>query len=164
VGENPVTYFLHKGAEVGTVVQVEGGQGDFYYRRGMGDSLVLVAGGIGITPLMSIVRYIDEAEPDVSAALVYSASTPPELIFREELNEVARSNENIRCLFTVTRPGDEPWSGRVGRVDETMLREAGVDAGSLCYVSGPPSMIRDVVTLLRALGVPDPQIKYEWWE
>ena len=164
VGENPVTHFLHKGAEVGTVVHVDGGQGDFYYRRGMGDSLVLIAGGIGLTPLMSIVRYIDEAEPDVSATLVYSASTPSELIFREELNEIARNTENMRCLFTVTRPGDESWSGRVGRVDGAMLREAGVNAGSLCYVSGPPPMIRDVVTLLRGLGVPDLRIKYEWWE
>ena len=164
VGENPVTHFLHKGAEVGTVVQVEGGQGDFYYRGEMGDSLVLIGGGIGITPLMSIVRYIDEAEPDVIAALVYSARTPSELAFREELQEAAQSNENIRCLFTVTRPGNEPWDGHVGRVDEAMLREAGVNAGSLCYVSGPPPMIRVVVSMLKDLGVPDRQIRYEWWE
>ena len=164
VGDNPVTHFLHREAGIGTIVEVEGGQGDFYYRQGMGDSLVLVGGGIGITPLMSIIRYVDEAEPEVYVDLVQSASAPSELVFREDLDAIARSNANIRWTPTVTRPGKEPWDGRVGRVDASMLAEAGVRPDSLCYVCGPPSMIRNVSSMLRRLGVPDGRIKFEWWE
>lgn len=130
----------------------------------MGDSLVLIGGGIGITPLMSILRYVDEAAPGVRVSLFYSASTPSELLFRDELSELATRNSAITCLLTVTRNTDEPWDGAVGRIDAGTLTQAGLDLGALFYVCGPPPMIRDVLSMLKHLGVPDSHVKYEqWW-
>ena len=163
VGDNPVTHYLHTRARVGDALQVDGGQGDFYYRRDMDDSLVLIAGGIGITPLMSITHYIDEAQPDVRVALVYCARTPSELLFRDKLAAIGDRNKNIRCLFTVTRPADEAWSGRVGRIDAGMLSEARLDLEALFYICGPPPMIVDMIALLNGLGVNRSRIKYEDW-
>ena len=162
-GENPVTHFFHEHARVGDPLYVDGGQGEFYYRREMGDSLVLIGGGIGLTPLMSIIRCVDEAEPDVRATLVYSASTPSELLFRSQLERIAAHNSRIRHLFTVTRPGVEPWDGRTGRIDAGMLTQAGIDPRTLCYVCGPPPMIEQMAGLLDGLGVPASRIKYEGW-
>ncbi len=164
VGDNAVTHHLHHRARVGDVIYVEGGSGDFFYRREMGDSLVLIGGGIGITPLISILRYVDEAAPGVRVSLFYSASTPSELLFRDELSELATRNSAITCLLTVTRNTDEPWDGAVGRIDAGTLTQAGLDLGALFYVCGPPPMIRDVLSMLRDLGVPDSHVKYEqWW-
>jgi len=82
--EREVTRFMHEEAETGDVIYVDGGQGDFYYLREMGDSVTLIAGGIGITPLMSMLRYVDEGTSDVRAKLFYSVKAPSEIIFRKQ--------------------------------------------------------------------------------
>jgi len=162
VGENPVTHYIHDRARVGDMLHIEVG-GDFYYKRDMGDSLTLIAGGIGITPLMSIVRYVNDATPEVHLTLVYSAKAPSELLFHDDLNEIASKNENIRCLFTVTQPTGEPWDGRVGRIDADMLEKADIDLNALFFICGPPSMVADTVLMVEGLGVPASRIKYESW-
>ena len=162
-GENPVTHFLHRRAEVGTLLHIDGGQGDFYYRREMGDSVVLIGGGIGLTPLMSIIRHIDEAEPEVRATLVYAAATPSELLFRKQLERIASRSRKFRCLFTVTRLADEPWTGHLGRIDAAMLGEAQVEPHDQFYICGPPAMIQDMVALLDERRVPATRILYEGW-
>ena len=162
VGENPVTHYVHERARVGDVVEVEVG-GGFLYRADMGGPLALVAGGIGITPLMSIVRYVDESAPGVRLTLLYSAKTPDELLFRDELEAVSRSNPNILCHFTVTRPRGSGWSGRVGRIDLEMASGAGIDAESLFFICGPLPMTGDMVKLAASLGAHPSRIRYEGW-
>lgn len=162
VGENPVTHYVHGRARVGDVVEVAVG-GDFLYTADMGGPLVLVAGGIGITPLMSIVRYVDELGFGTRLTLLYSAKTPDELLFREELEAIARGNANIVCHFTVTQPGGTDWTGRVGRIDRDMAEAAGVEAGSLFFICGPPAMISDMVGLATSLGAHPSRIRYEGW-
>ena len=163
VGDNPVTDYLHERAKVGDMLYIEGGQGDVYYRREMGDSLVLIGGGIGITPLMSIVGYVDKAAPDVHVTLLYSAGSPSELLFRDRLTAIADRNPRIRRVFTVTRPTGEAWDGRTGRIDARMIADAGIDMGALFYVCGPPPMIDDAVGVLQGLGVVAARIMYEQW-
>ena len=164
VGGSPVTHFLHERASVGDTVYVAGGQGNFYYTRKMGDSLLLIGGGIGITPLMSILDYVDEATSDVRATLLYSAKTPSELLFWDQLDAMAQRNNRIRCLFTVTGKASEEWMGRVGRIDAQMIGEVQLDRNILCYVCGPPAMIEDMTDLLRGLSISDANIKSEqWW-
>jgi ferredoxin-NADP reductase len=163
-GDNPVTHFIHGEAVVGDTLNVDGGQGDVYYARGMGDSLVLLAGGIGITPLVSIVRTVRDSHPDVEATLVYSAHSPSELVFREALEAMAVEHDNIRCFFTVTGPDAEGWTGRRGRIDRELLLEAGAKKGSLFFLSGPAPMAEVMKEILRGLGVPEESIRYEqWW-
>ena len=162
-GDHPVTNWLHHEARVGDSVEISLG-GDFYYTPDMGGPIVLIAGGIGLTPLMSVLRAIDESESRASTTLIYSVSTPSELLFRQELEEVASRNSVISLVFTVTRPGDEPWSGRVGRIDDALLRSERVSPDSLFFICGPPAMIRDIVGTLNRLGVPGSRVKYEqWW-
>ena len=69
---------VHDRAEVGHPVRIDGGYGAFYYREGMGNRLVLIAGGIGITPLISMIRFVDEAQLGVDLTLIYSAKRPSE--------------------------------------------------------------------------------------
>ena len=164
VGDNPVTNFLHDRARVGDVVFIEGGQGEFYYLREMGGPLVLIAGGIGITPLMSIARYAHRAAPEVDLTLLYSAGEPSELLFLAELKELERQDRKMLCVFTITRPSNATWSGRVGRIDREMFRQADAHPGALFYLCGPPPMIQDLLALLGELGADPLRIKYEkWW-
>ena len=162
VGENPVTHYVHERVKVGDVVEVAVG-GEFLYTADMGGPLVLVAGGIGITPLISIVRYVDESVPGVRLTLLYSAKTPDELLFREELEAIARGNSNVSCHFSVTLPEGTDWAGRTGRIDREMAEAAGVEAGSLFFICGPPPMIADMVRLATSLGAHPSRIRYEGW-
>ncbi|MDO8750889.1 MAG: FAD-dependent oxidoreductase [Dehalococcoidia bacterium] len=156
--------YLHERAREGDSFMIEGGFGDFYYQRDMGSSVVLIAGGIGITPLMSILRYVDEAHPDVEATLLYSAKAPSELLFWEALRDMADRNPRIRCAFTVTQPGGEPWEGRRGRIDKAMLKEFMPGKEALFYLCGPTAMLDDISDALVGLGVTTSRIRTErWW-
>ena len=164
VGANPVTQYLHERSAIGDRLYLDGGQGDFFYRPAMGDSLVLIGGGIGITPLMSIVRYVvDGAASDVSVTLVHSVKDPAELLFRRQLQEIASEHSGIRYLFTVTDAELVPPRTPTGRVDTDLIVRAQAGPDSLYYVCGPPSMIKDVVALIGGLGVAPDRIKYEAW-
>jgi len=161
--DHPVTNWLHEDAQVGDRVEVTLG-GDFYYEPDEADSVVLIAGGIGLTPLMSIVRSVHELARRTSLTLVYSASTPDELLFRDEVESIASDNPRIRPIFTVTQPSPDSWNGHTGRIDAELLRDESVDLDALFFVCGPPTMIRAMIAMLRELRVPRPQIRYEqWW-
>ena len=161
--DHPVTNWLHDYARAGDVVEVSLG-GDFTYTPDEAGSIVLIGGGIGMTPLMSIVRTVDEMAQITRLALVYSASSPDELLFRRELEAIAVRNSRIRCVFTVTRSVPETWDGHTGRIDGEFLRTEGIDLGALFFICGPPGMIQDVAAMLGALGVPGERIRYEqWW-
>lgn len=164
VGDSPVTKHLHAEAKVGDTLYVKGGQGDFFYDRSAGDSIALIAGGIGITPLMSILRYVDGAAPYARLTLVHSAKTRDELLFREQLLEIARRNHNIGYEATVTNASDTSWDGHFGRIDADFLIKLELDANASFFVCGPPTMILDMLSLLDSLEVPQERIKYEqWW-
>ena len=162
-GDHPVTNWLHREAQVGDTVEISLG-GDFYYTPDMGGPVVLIAGGIGLTPLMSIVRAIDETDVSTPTTLIYSVSTPSEILFRQELEEIANRNPSIRLVFTVTQHGTEEWRGHTGRIDDDLLRSKRVSPDSLFFLCGPPDMIRDIIGMLVKLGAPGSRIKYEqWW-
>ena len=164
VGDNPVTDYLHDCAKVGDTLIVEGGSGDFHYTGDEAHPLALIAGGIGITPITSIIRHIDKTNLQVLTTLVYGASAPSELLFREEFEDLATRNPNFRTRFTVTRSHSEHWNGDTGRIDAAALREAGIDANHLCYICGPPEMIQAMLAALKEIGVPEERLNYEqWW-
>ena len=162
-GNNPVTRHLHTDIRVGDAVEIQRG-GDFYYTRDMADSVVLLGGGIGLTPLMSIIRYVDENASDTILTLIYSARTVSELLFREELDLICKRNSRISRVLTVTRPERGSWQGRVGRIDRDLLIHEIVDLQALFYICGPPNMIQHMLTLLQVIGVAKSRIRYEkWW-
>ena len=125
VGGNPVTDYIHGLARAGDTLPIDGGYGDFYYDPSRepedGPAVALIAGGIGITPLMSMLRAADEAPRSPELTLVYSASSPDELAFRADIDRIAASNPRIAAHYTITRPA-AGWSGPRGRIDRDTLR------------------------------------------
>ncbi len=160
-GENPVTRYVHDSAKEGDTVWVDGGNGQIYYVAGDANEVVLIAAGIGITPHMSILRLIDERD-DARCILLYCAETSEELLFGNEIDTITAGNPRISCFYTIT--GDSPdWSGRRGRIDADMIREAEASASALYYICGPSEMIKDTVKTLSELGVRRKNMRYEFW-
>lgn len=149
----------------GDRVLVEGPRGHFVLREDR--AAVLVAGGIGITPLKGMAQYVADEGLDLPVVLLYSNRTPDEIAFRDEVDALARDHAHIEVVHTVTRPDDAAdggaaWTGRTGRIDADLLAEAadGLD-DPVHYVCGTPEMVEDMHALLRGMGVPDGDILYE---
>ncbi len=151
--DKPTSIHLNDRAQVGDRLFIVGPSGEFTWTPDMGTNLVLIAGGIGVTPFMSMIHYMDEAVPKGRATLIHSARSPSELLFRDELTALTDRNPNIRVAFTVTRPGAEPWTGHTGRINEDLLRSVGVDSSALYYVCGPAGFPESIGDLLQRLGV-----------
>jgi len=154
---------LHARAKVGDPALVMGPGGDFYYVPGSAKSLVLIAGGIGITPLMSVINYVIESEPQVTIDLLYSAKTPDELAFHRELEALAKRHPPFRPLFTITQPQGKSWPGRTGRIDSSLLAPYAAKSGADFYLCGPPGMPEALAGILEDLGVDSDRINSESW-
>ena len=146
-------------ATSGTLVDLEGPFGSFGLPEHTDDGLLFVAGGTGIAPLRSMLVERLARPSGHPITVVYSARSPEEFAFRSELDAL-RVAGRIRAYFTVTRdPG--PWSGRRGRIDEALLRDALPSPRSHCLICGPPPLVADTQQLLRTLGVSDDRILTE---
>ena len=90
MSDNPVTEYVHGVALIGDSLYIEGGQGDVFYEDGMADKVVLIGAGIGVAPLMGMLRYIDDST-NASATMIQSASTAEEMVYFSETSEIADS-------------------------------------------------------------------------
>lgn len=160
---HPVARWVHECAAVGDRVRVSQGQGPFVYLPEMSDNVVLIGGGVGVTPLLSIFRHVRDAQLSTRVNLVYSVSDSNEILFRDELDAAARSHDNLHVSLTVTQP-DANWRGLTGRIDPVKLHALDVPDDTLYYLCGPKGMVEDMSTLLHNLGVPMNRIIFEkWW-
>ncbi|HTS32801.1 MAG TPA: FAD-dependent oxidoreductase [Thermoplasmata archaeon] len=128
---------------------------------------LFIAGGIGVTPFRGMARYAADTGASRSRVLLYSARTPEEFAFRDELDAIARGDPHLAVHYTVTRPTEStrPWTGRTGRIDLHWVREAlyGLTRPKV-YVVGLPEMARDVLAFLRdPLGVVEDDLEYEYF-
>jgi ferredoxin-NADP reductase len=160
---HPLSRWVHERARVGDRVRVTQGQGPFVYLPEMSDNVVLIGGGVGITPLLSIFRHVRDAGLSTQAHLVYSVSDSREILFREELEHAVRTHDNLHLSITVTQP-DADWRGLTGRIDPVKPHAIDVPDDTLYYLCGPKGMVEDMSTLLHDLGVPMSRIIFEkWW-
>ena len=144
----------NEGKEVapGTLIDLDGPFGAFGLPPALAERpLLFVAGGTGIAPLRSILmeRLSQPRVPDI--AVVYSARTADQFAYRTELDAMARAGR-IRLFLTVSRLG-EGWQGRLGRIDEELLKAAIPSPDACCLVCGPPPLVSDTTVLLQRMGV-----------
>lgn len=125
---------------------------------------VFIAGGIGITPFMSILRQAFRDAPARRFALVYSNHRPEDAAFLDELQRLERSSDHFRLVATMTdmsRSG-RPWRGETGRVDAALISRARAGLHNpVYYVVGPPAMVGAVRGVLQSAGVADDDIRDE---
>lgn len=160
---HPLARWVHETARIGDQVTVSQGQGPFVYLPEMSDNVVLIGGGVGVTPLLSIFRHVRDAHLPCGVHLVYSVSDSREILFHDELETAARTHANLHVSITVTQP-DPRWHGLTGRIDPVKLHALDVPDDTLYYLCGPKGMVEDMSTLLHDLGVPMNRIIFEkWW-
>ncbi len=147
----------------GDSVRLQGPFGDFVLEEDR--PAVLLAGGIGITPLKGMAEYASDRSLPIEVRLVYSNSSEEEIAYRGDLEELERRNPHLRVIYTLT--GDDVtkgWQGSVGRIDTRHLREAarGLDQ-PVFYVSGKPGMVVSVLNSLADMAVPEEDMRAEFF-
>jgi ferredoxin-NADP reductase len=135
--------------------------GYFVWEAPLGGPLLLVAGGSGVAPLHSILRHHRAIGSTVPVRLLYSARSVAEVIYREELMEIADDPVDIR--FTLTREQPEGWQGYGRRVDRDLLGEIAwpPSAQPLIYACGPTGFVETAASALVALGHDPSRIRTE---
>jgi ferredoxin-NADP reductase len=160
---HPVARWAHEQASVGDRVRITQGQGPFVYLPEMSENVVLIGGGVGVTPLLSIFRHVRDARLPTRVHLLYSVSDSREILFHPELDAAPHTHPNLHVAITVTQP-DPAWHGLTGRIDPVKLRTLEVPNDTLYYLCGPKGMVEDMSTLLHDMGVPMSRIIFEkWW-
>lgn len=160
--KHPLANWVHQ-AQPGDHLSVSQGQGPFVYVPEMSDNLVLIGGGVGVTPLISIFRYVRDAGLPTRTHLMYSVSDSREILFCNELQAAARAHDNLLVSITVTHP-DADWRGLTGRIDPIKLHTIEMPDDTLFYLCGPKGMVEDMSAMLHELGVPMSRIIFEkWW-
>jgi glycine betaine catabolism B len=157
-----VSRHLHDTLREGEVIDISAPAGNFIFDGTQATSVVLIAGGVGITPLMAIVRYLADKNWKGETYFVYSAKTPDDIIYRKELDELEAHFPNFHMHLTLSRAADSDWTGYKGRITAEFLTTC-VPALSkrLVYVCGPDAMMAMTIHLLADLGVSAEHIKSE---
>ena len=130
---------------------------NFPTEEAKGKDVLFVAGGIGLVPLRSFIKFVLEHRKDYGeVTILFGARNPSEQLFLTELEEW-RGRKDIRYLETVDR-ADATWKGNVG-VITTLFSKVHVEPSkTICVVVGPPVMYRFVIMEAKAKGIPDTQI------
>jgi ferredoxin-NADP reductase len=136
--------------------------GYFVWEQPLGGPLLLLAGGSGIVPLMSMLRHRAATESTVPVRLLYSARSLDEVIYRDELAQLA-TDDQLEIDFTLTREQPEGWSGYRRRIDHQLLQEVAWPPGRqpLAYVCGPTAFVELAATGLVKLGHEPGRIRTE---
>lgn len=143
-------------------MEMTGPFGFFLLDENIHKDIVMIAGGVGVTPFMSMLRFIkDKKLSNINATLLYSSKTPEDIIFGKELlNETYP--ENIKVHLTITRPNGNNWSGITGRINEEVIRKLVPEISKpFYYICGPTVMVEETAKLLKTMGIEDSKIKLE---
>lgn len=153
---------LLKEAPPGTTVTISEADGDLVLHRDAARPAVLLAGGIGITPFLSITRHAVHASLQHPIHLFYSNWRRELAAFLPELEQMQQANPNFRLIATMTEPhaSAQPWAGETGEISVELLRRHLDDLMSpVYYLAGPPAMTLAMLDMLQEAGVDDAAIK-----
>ncbi len=149
---------------LGSPVNINGPFGSFTLPQDAATPVVLVAGGIGITPFRSIVKHAAEQQLPHRLTLIYSNRTPEEAPFLDDLYGWEKANPRFRFIPTMTKPeaSAQGWQGRTGYIDAAFVRDvlAGLNPFA-AYVAGPPGLVQGVTKALLDASVPQDNIRTE---
>jgi propane monooxygenase reductase component len=154
--------FLDTRLAVGDRLDLTGPFGVFTLREGEAD-LVLIGGGAGMAPILSLLRSMAERGINRKATFFYGARGHHDLCFEEELLAIAAKLPNFTYIPALSDvpPDAEAWDGETGLITDVVKRLTGDLAGAHAYVCGPPPMVEAALPLLQTLGVPDKRIYYD---
>ena len=146
----------------GDVMYASHAAGEFVLPKDPDQKLVFVAGGIGITPFWSMIKWLFETNQKRDIILFYAANTENDFVYQQELNACA-DQIGMRIVYLVGKPS-VGWTGKTGYITREMIEsEVTNPTTRQYYFSGPPAMVESYVNLVRSIGVSKRNIKTDYF-
>jgi ferredoxin-NADP reductase len=156
-----VSVFLNGQAKPGLVVEASGPYGQFYFDERLHKSIVLIAAGSGITPMISMLSYIDDLKLALPVTLLYCVRTRADIIFQDELVRLRGTLPHFRYELCLSRP-DPTWKGRSGHLTEEFVSQHVTDLDSpTFFLCGPKGFMESAHQILSTLGINEDRILQE---
>jgi ferredoxin-NADP reductase len=161
--DGEVSPYLTDVLQIGDQLELRGPIGGYFtWRVADGGPLLLVGGGSGIVPLMAMLRHRAAQGSYVPTRLLYSSRAFEEIIYRQELDQLA-ADSTLMATHTLTRRQPQDWVGYRRRIDHAMLAEVAWPPAEqpLAFVCGPTSLVESVASALVELGYDPLRVKTE---
>jgi glycine betaine catabolism B len=157
-----VSGYLSERVHEGELLQVTAPSGKFTFLETEADSIVLIAGGVGVTPMMSVIRYLTERSWFGDIYLIYGSKNEEEVVFRHELEYLMQRYPNLHVVFTASNVNPQTWPYATGRITKELLAVSVPDITSRhIHLCGPKPMMEAVKAALTDLDVPRDQVEVE---
>ena len=161
------SHYFHDDVKVGSLLQARAPSGHFYLDRGQGP-VVLIAGGIGITPMLSMINWVVQQQPRRELWLFYGVRQAAELVMQAHLEALAARHPNLHLhlCFSASRPASilalpERVHHHHGRIDLRLLRSVLPLKPYHFYLCGPTQLLASLVPALESWGVANERIHFE---
>ncbi|WP_042346904.1 NO-inducible flavohemoprotein [Bacillus massiliigorillae] len=164
--EGKVSNYLHDHLNVGDVLEVTAPAGDFVFEAPEEKAVRFIAGGVGITPFMSMLNTLANEKTNKEISLLHATKNNIVQAFRDEIAQINEALPNFNTVsFYEELNGEANASSAIqeGRVTEEVLKELVNKGDAEYYVCGPVPFMKFVITTLYALGVPKEQVKFEFF-
>jgi ferredoxin-NADP reductase len=162
--DGEVSPYLVEEVREGDWIELRGPIGGYFVWDEHADRpLLLIGGGSGIAPLMSILRHRARLSSSAPARLLYSSRSPDDVIYRAELKALDAADPHLEIIHTFTRAQPPGWSGYRRRIDREMLAEVAwaADRGAQAFICGPTRLVEAVANGLIELSYPAPDVRTE---
>jgi ferredoxin-NADP reductase/DMSO/TMAO reductase YedYZ heme-binding membrane subunit len=153
---------LHETWKQDDLIDVAAPSGKFFFAGHEAQRIVLIAGGIGITPMMSVIRSLTDRGWGGEMYLVFSVRLVKDVVFKTEIAELQAKNPKLQVKVTISGDAETPWDGARGNVTRELLEDfiPGLTSGPV-MLCGPDRMMTAMRELLIRIGVPDAEIHQE---
>ncbi|HMU67864.1 MAG TPA: FAD-binding oxidoreductase, partial [Cellvibrionaceae bacterium] len=151
-----VSNWLHSEFKVGQKIQISGPYGEFSCHLHPAPKLLLVSGGSGVTPMLSMTRWLCDTASNVDIVFLHVAKTALDIVARDELEMLAARHANLKLVFSVTQDkAPSSWAGWRGRISADLLNLAVADFKERrVFVCGPEAFMESTKEVLLNLNFP----------
>lgn len=154
--------YVHNALEEGDEVIFTGSFGDFYLREDSDREVVAIAGGCGMAPILSIVKYLATKYMPRKVYYFFGARKKRDLFLTEELREIEKKFPNFHYIPALSEPSPEDkWEGEVGLITQVAEKYLSPDTPREAYLCGPPPMIDAAIRVLTKKGVKEENIYFD---
>lgn len=122
----------------------------------------MIAGGIGITPFMSILRTATEKTSPRKFVLLFANKTQADIAYHKDIEALAAKNKNIKVVYVLSRESPEGWEGELGHINADMIKKYAPDDGKQIYmVCGSPGFVEALTGVVAEMGINKERIRKE---
>lgn len=164
LGDNPegvVSNFLHNQVEEGSILPISAPGGDFVLDQQDTRPLVLMSGGVGLTPMMSMLETTIKENPEREVIFIHAAQSSNFHAMKDRVKEIAKNNPQVKHYTVYDRPVEGDEYDKEGYIDYNWLSSIVPSNDAAFYFCGPKGFMRAAYQVLKQLEVKDSDIHYE---